>query len=168
VKDISDADLKRFPVEGVTWDDCQRFLARLNGKPKESGWVYRVPTQVEWEYACRGGPSPNKEDYSFDYYFDRPSNTLTSDRANFNHFLKRTCKVGSYAPNRLGLYDMHGNVHEWCDDKTRDPQGGWQHYSRSGSWQSPQNTFCRAASPGTPSPHRTRSTTLACAWPEFP
>ncbi|QDU21949.1 bifunctional serine/threonine-protein kinase/formylglycine-generating enzyme family protein [Urbifossiella limnaea] len=56
VKDIPDADLKRFPVENVSWDQCQIFVAKLNKLEKETGWVYRLPTEVEWEYACRGGP----------------------------------------------------------------------------------------------------------------
>ena len=56
VKDIADAELKRFPVENVSWDDAQLFLERLNKREKEAGWVYRLPKEAEWEYACRGGP----------------------------------------------------------------------------------------------------------------
>ncbi len=113
VKDISDADLKRFPVEQVSWDNCQLFIERLNKKEKEGGWVYRLPTEAEWEYACRGGPV-DKLDSAFDFYLDRPRNALLADQANFTPAegkgLQRTCKVGSYAPNPLGLYDMHANV----------------------------------------------------------
>ncbi len=122
VKDIPDADLKRFPVENVSWDQCQLFVAKLNKLEKETGWVYRLPTEAEWEYACRGGPMADKLDSAFDFYFAKPTNTLLPEQANFNGGtkenivgLKRTCKVGSYVANPLGLFDMHGNVSEWCD-----------------------------------------------------
>ena len=57
VKDITDEELKRFPVEQVSWDDAQLFLEALNKREKEAGWVYRLPKEAEWEYACRGGPT---------------------------------------------------------------------------------------------------------------
>jgi formylglycine-generating enzyme required for sulfatase activity len=117
VKDIPDADLKRFPVEGVSWDDCQLFVAKLNKLEKETGWVYRLPKEAEWEYACRGGPMADQADSAFDFYFAKPTNNLLPDQANFGEELKRTCKVGSYEANRLGLFDLHGNVWEWCDDR---------------------------------------------------
>jgi formylglycine-generating enzyme required for sulfatase activity/serine/threonine protein kinase len=118
VKDIVDAELKRFPVESVSWDDAQLFLERLNRAEQETGWVYRLPTEAESEYSCRGGPLSDKLQSAYDFYFDKPTNQLLPMQANFggDKGLKRTCKVGSYPPNRLGLYDMHGNVHEWCDD----------------------------------------------------
>src|ERR1019366_5491640 len=94
VKDIPDADLKRFPVDDVSGEDCQEFLDRLNTKFKESGWLYRLPTDKEWEYACRGGPLPKKEDYGFDFYLDVPTNSLEK-KANFGKLLNRTSRVGS-------------------------------------------------------------------------
>jgi formylglycine-generating enzyme required for sulfatase activity len=115
VKDISDADLKRFPVEMVSWDDCRMFIDRLNEKCKEGGWTYRLPTTKEWEYACRCGPLTDRSLSAFDFYLDKPRHDLV-EQANFNDILHRTCKVGSYRPNRLGLFDMHGNVWQWCDD----------------------------------------------------
>src|SRR5262249_34953690 len=120
VKEISDSDLKRFPADSVSWDAAQDFIRRLNEKAKIPGWEYRLPKEAEWEYACRGAlplDKPPDSEYGYDFYLDKPSNTLLPNQANFNHVLKRTCKVGSYKPNRLGLYDMHGNVHEWCDDR---------------------------------------------------
>ena len=69
MKDIPDEELKRFPVEGVSWDDTQDFLKVLNAQEKEAGWVYRLPKAAEWEYACRGGPRANVFDYGNDYLF---------------------------------------------------------------------------------------------------
>jgi serine/threonine protein kinase/Leucine-rich repeat (LRR) protein len=143
VQNVSDADLKRFPVEYVSWDQCQLFAEKLNQLEKEKGWVYRLPTDVEWEYACRGGGNISDLEYEFDYYFEQPTNAAAPDQANF-HFgenaLNRTCKVGSYKPNRLGLCDMHGNVWEWCQDEVMDNGvskrptlgGGWELDSFSG------------------------------------
>jgi serine/threonine protein kinase len=147
VKDVSDADLKRFPVEQVSWDDCQLFIERLNKREKESGWVYRLPKEPEWEYACRGGPV-DKLDSAFHFYFAKPTNTLLPDQANFDcgneRALKRTCKAGSYEPNLLGLYDMHGNVHEWCDDAEKATDGASHRVNRGGSWGH-DSGYCRAA-----------------------
>lgn len=144
VKDIADADLKRFPVEQVSWDDCQAFLKVVNEKTKEADWVYRLPTEAEWEYACRGGPSSNKFDYGFDFYFEKPSLQLLPDQANFNSILNRPCQVGAYQPNQLGLYDMHGNLFEWCDDEWKDDQGASRRVRRGGGWAY-ISANCRAA-----------------------
>ena len=147
VKEVSDADLKRFPVEMVSWDDCQVFIERLNKKEKESGWVYRLPTANEWEYACRGGPV-DKLTSAFDFYFAKPTNTLLPDQANFNpgneRALKRTCKVGSYEQNLLGLYDMHGNATEWCDIAATGGGEALLGVNRGAAWFSPSGE-CRAA-----------------------
>jgi len=135
VKGVKWQDLKRFPVEEVSWAEAQNFAARVSSKTKEAGWVYRLPTQVEWEYACRGGPMDEPFYSTFDYYLQKPSNLLLPSEANFDHpkALKRTCKVGSYPPNRLGLYDMHGNVLEWCLDEIKDDKGAWR-VGRGGCW----------------------------------
>jgi eukaryotic-like serine/threonine-protein kinase len=152
VKHIPDADLKRFPVDTVSWEDCQRFLVRLNEKLKEDGWAYRLPREAEWEYACRGGPLPNKEDYGYDYYTGTPTNTLLPERANFaDSGLKRTCKVGSYPPNRLGLYDMHGNVFEVCEDSLTDGSGNPVVPLMGGGWLDPAG-FCRVSGRGLGAP----------------
>lgn len=148
VKDISDADLKRFPVELVSWDDCKTFLAKLNEQVKEPGWQYRLPKETEWEYACRGGPMADRFDRHFDFYLDRPMNRLQPNQANFEYGngLKQTCKVGSYKPNKLGLYDLHGNAWEWCDDlfDSSDPARASLRNRRGGQW-AVNAEFCRAA-----------------------
>ncbi len=141
----------RFPVEKVSWDDCQRFVRALNDKVKEAGWSYRLPWAVEWEYACRGGPMKEKDDSPYrasDYYFEMPTIILLPAQANFatadGTGLKRTCKVGDYQPNRLGLYDMHGNVWEWCQDEMETNERGLLRVHLGGSW-SWDATCCQAS-----------------------
>ncbi len=82
-------------MENVAWDDVQAFLERLNNAEKGAGWVYRLPTAAEWEYACRGGPLSDKSESAYDFYFDKPTNQLLPEQANVSRFLQRTCKVGS-------------------------------------------------------------------------
>jgi formylglycine-generating enzyme required for sulfatase activity len=126
VKNISDAELKLFPVEKVSWDDAQGFIKKLNEKEAGRSYVYRLPSEAEWEYACRGGAT-SEEECSYHFYLDKPTNDLSSKQANINGnfpfgkadkgpYLGRPTKVGSYAPNKLGLYDMHGNIWQWCAD----------------------------------------------------
>ncbi len=151
VKDIKDVDLKRFPVETVSWDDCQLFIEQLNKREKEAGWVYRLPKSEEWEYACRGGPV-DKLVSAFDFYFAKPTSTLSPEQANFDNRQMRTCKVGLYEPNSLGLYDIHGNVWEWCEDAVTGADGASRRPDRGGGW-SHGSGYCRAAlrRAGTPS-----------------
>ena len=146
VKDIPDAELKRFPVESVSWEDCQRFVSRLNERQKEPGWVYRLPKATEWEYACRGGPMADRPESAFEFYLAEPAKTLLPKQANFMHGGRpiRTCKVGSYPPNRLGLCDMHGNVWEWCDETEKAADGAVHQFIRGGAWNG-AFWFCRAA-----------------------
>ncbi|MEN3333038.1 MAG: hypothetical protein V7641_2403 [Blastocatellia bacterium] len=104
------------PVENVSWYDAQKFVDKLNAR--NDGYIYRLPTEAEWEYACRAGTTT---EFAF-------GNSLNSEQANFNgNFpygnapngknLGHLAVVGSYKPNAWGLYDMHGNVEEWCEDR---------------------------------------------------
>jgi formylglycine-generating enzyme required for sulfatase activity len=144
VKDIPDADFMRFPMENLTGDDAQAFLKRLNDLEKVAGWVYRLPNAAEWEYACRGGPLLDKADSAYDFYFDKPTNQLLPIQANADRNLNRTCKVGSYEPNHLGLYDIHGNVWEWYNDPENTVDGAPSREPRGGGW-STQPVSCTAA-----------------------
>jgi serine/threonine protein kinase len=144
VKNLNDADLKRLPVDSVTWNQCQLFIAKLNKSEAEKGWTYRLPKEVEWEYACRGGPMAEKLDSAFDFYFAHPTNTLILMEANFNNGTlddyvgqNRPSRVGSFAPNALGLHDMHGNLWEWCEDSDKTFEGASGFANRGGSWGSP-------------------------------
>ena len=104
------------PVESVTWNEVQEFLRRLNAR--NGGARFRLPTEAEWEYACRAG--------STSAYSGGPR--LTTDAANYDgryplpgqengRFRGSTTPVRSFAPNAWGLYDLHGNVWEWCADE---------------------------------------------------
>jgi formylglycine-generating enzyme required for sulfatase activity len=151
VLDISDEELKLFPVESVSWDEAQAFLKKLSEKYRESGYLYRLLSEAEWEYACRGGAT-SLEECSYHFYFDRPTNDLSSKQANFNgNFpfgkapkgpdLQRTTRVGAYPSNKLGLCDMHGNVWQWTDTVWADGPG---RVRRGGSWDD-SSTGCLAA-----------------------
>jgi len=146
LKDISDSDLKRFPVESVTWEECQLFIEKLNTMENDSGYVYRLPREVEWEYACRGG-SIQEQDSKFSFYLSMPSNDLIPEQANYSFpgSLGRPVKVGCYVPNALGFYDMHGNVWEWCEDVMSSADGITFHVYRGGSWFN-DAAHCSAAS----------------------
>jgi formylglycine-generating enzyme required for sulfatase activity len=149
VLDVSDEELKLFPVETVSWDDAQEFIKKLNERERGRGYSYRLPTQAEWEYACRGGATSEAE-CSYHYYFDKPTNDLSPEQANFScdplrrgapkgpkgRDLDRTTRVGAYPSNKLGLCDMHGNVWQWCADiiPAVDPREVDQRALRGGSW----------------------------------
>jgi formylglycine-generating enzyme required for sulfatase activity len=139
---ISEDELKHFPVESVSWNDVQAFLRTLNERERKSGWLYRLPTEAEWEYACRGGPI-SKEQSAYHFYAGNPSNDLSSESANFRGIfpagtaprgkdLQRTSRVGQYPANALGLHDMHGNVSQLCADPPKS--GGPSRPTRGGNW----------------------------------
>jgi formylglycine-generating enzyme required for sulfatase activity len=115
-KDRPDSD--RRPVEQVNWYDAVEFCARLS---KLTGGEYRLPSEAEWEYACRAGTTTA-------FHFGE---TITGELANYDaiytyadepdgEYRQQTIPVGQFPPNAFGLYDMHGNVWEWCAD-TRHP-----------------------------------------------
>jgi len=89
VVDISDEELKWFPVESVSWDDAQAFIKKLNEKERGSGYFYRLPTEAESEYSCRGGAT-SEEECSYLFYFARPTNDLSLEQANFDTSVDQT------------------------------------------------------------------------------
>jgi formylglycine-generating enzyme required for sulfatase activity len=141
---VAGMDTKRFPVEQVSWRDALEFCRRLG--ELEPGKNYDLPTEAEWEYACRAG---SVTAFSF-------GANLSSRQANFNQGLGRTCAVGAYPANVFGLFDMHGNVWEWCKDcydaayydksPISDPEctQGENRVLRGGAWNY-RTSYCRCA-----------------------
>ena len=102
----------KLPETNVSWEDCQEFIKKLNAKT-DGG--YRLPTEAEWEYACRAGTTTA---YSF-------GDEITPKEANYSDSkIDKPVAVGSYKPNAFGLYDMHGNVFEWCENWYGDYPAG--------------------------------------------
>jgi formylglycine-generating enzyme required for sulfatase activity len=140
------------PVEQVTWFNARSYCATLTAQQAAlgavpSGYEYRLPTEAEWEYACRAGTTTSWN----------VGNSLSCSQANHysnGYCVGQTSVVGSYAPNAWGLYDMHGNVLEWCLDSyagysssaVTDPfvTGGPNRVIRGGAWGSNSNN-CRSA-----------------------
>jgi len=138
------------PVEKVSWADAQIFLTRLNAQQSANipaGWAYVLPTEAEWEYACRAGTTTA---YSW-------GATIATSNANYSTSgLSQTSDAGNYAANPWGFFDMHGNVYEWTADwyavyssgAQTDPTGpasGSRRVLRGGSWIDTV-TFLRSAS----------------------
>jgi formylglycine-generating enzyme required for sulfatase activity len=157
----------KLPVENVSWFEAARFLKKLSEK---TNMKFRFPTEAEWEYACRAGTTT-----AFN-----TGTTIDSDLANYDasepyadgitgKYLKRTTAIGSYAPNAFGLYDMHGNVWEWCNDiydenyykqaPLTDPKGpleGKTKVIRGGAWKE-YAYKCRSADRNSRGPKDTQS-----------
>jgi formylglycine-generating enzyme required for sulfatase activity len=162
-------DLSR-PVELVSWIDATNYCGQLTSQEQSAGrlpagWAYRLPTESEWEYACRAGTAGA-------FHF---GNAIHGGMANFQDeheydadigdihipnppipWLARTTAVGSYPPNAWGLHDLHGNVHEWCQDwlgaypagsvtDYQGPASGSGRVFRGGSWDY-WGRYCRSAS----------------------
>ncbi len=137
----------RRPVEMVSWDDAQDFIGKLNERERKAGhlpagWSYSLPTESEWEYACRAGTDTA-------YSFGNGSGPLEDYAWYGGNSGRTTHEVGKRKPNAWGLYDIHGNVWEWCSDwkgdyplnAVTDPKGpdtGGDRVIRGGSW------FCSA------------------------
>jgi len=134
------------PVERVSWNDVQEFIRKLNEK---SGKKYRLPTEAEWEYAARGGIKSKGYKYA-------GSNTI-GKVAWYTGNSSNTKSVGQRAPNELGIYDMSGNVWEWCADwyandyyanspknNPKNTTPGSYRVCRGGSWRSPPSCCCLA------------------------
>jgi len=108
-----------FPMENVTWREAGAFCATLSNLPEEkkAGRRYRLPTEAEWEYACRAGATtPFASGKSLSSQQANCNGNFPYGGADKGPFLGQTAKVGSYAANAWGLHDMHGNVAEWCAD----------------------------------------------------
>jgi len=137
-------DIDDLPVEFVSWYDAVEFCQRLSALPEEisAGRSYRLPTEAEWEYACRAGTNTR---FQF-------GNEFRPGTSNMNNIYQSTLSRGSFRPNDFGLYDMHGNVLEWCQDwhspnyysesTTIDPKGPAfpdedHHVLRGGGWAFP-------------------------------
>ncbi len=151
------------PVERVSWEDCQEFIRKLN---EQTGQRFRLPTEAEWEYAARGGQKSRGYKYSgsntldaVGWYYENSGNrrlddsNWQSDQLNANNC--RTHEVKTKQPNELGIYDMSGNVWEWCQDwygsysssAQSNPTGassGYYRVLRGGGWSS-RARYCRVS-----------------------
>ena len=139
------------PVEWVSWDDCQEFIRKLNAL---TGQHFRLPTEAEWEFACRGGNNSRGYKYSGSNYIDNVA-------WYWDNSGKKTHPVATKSPNELGIYDMSGNVWEWCSDWYGDyssgaqtnPKGPYDEWDRvhrvlrGGSWNI-YASFCRSSTRG--------------------
>lgn len=143
---------KRNPVEGITWVQAQEFVALLNDK---TGLNYHLPTEAEWEYAAKGGGL--NEGFKYSGY-----SVLGACGWYYSNSESMTHEVGTKNPNGLGIYDMSGNVREWCNDwfdyytytdvdNPKGPDYGNMKINRGGSWTTPaincRNTYRQTDSP---------------------
>lgn len=137
-------DSNFLPVENVSWDDCQKFIRKLN---EMTGKEFRLPTEAEWEYAARGGSKSKGYEYSGSNDADSVAWNKGWNWSDENSDIRHPQPVGKKFPNELGLYDMSGNVWEWCSDwyggysssaqtNPKGPFSGEYRVMRGGSWSS--------------------------------
>ena len=146
---VSGLDTSDFPMENISWNDCTALVAALNKEDRE-GWRWSLPTEAQWEYACRAGST---EPYAGDGYLD--------DMGWYDDNCDMTHPVGQKRANAWGFHDTHGNVWEWCADwygeygrpatDPRGPASGKFRVLRGGSW-SRSARGCRSAYRGRCSP----------------
>jgi formylglycine-generating enzyme required for sulfatase activity len=158
-KNLSENKDPRNPVEMVSWEESNRFISELNSRAKGTDYhlQYRLPTEAEWEFACRAdtttafncGDSLDASQSNFDGNFPCGKGAM-------GEYRKKTLPVGQFKPNAWGLHDMHGNVSEWCQnygydvygsEAVTDPKGadvGSVRVVRGGAWHNPAS-FCRSA-----------------------
>jgi formylglycine-generating enzyme required for sulfatase activity len=154
------------PVEKVSWGEAMEFCRKMTVRERGAGrlpkgYEYSLPTEAQWEYACRAGTR------SATAFGDALSSTQANFDGNYPYnggakgpYLGKTAKVGSYAPNGWGLYDMHGNVWEWCLDwysdklpvgsvtDPRGPSSGSYRVKRGGGWVATVSTAGRRTAAG--------------------
>ena len=151
---ITEKPREGYPKTEISWNDCQEFIKKLN---QLTGKNFRLPTEAEWEYAARGGRKSHGYKYS-------GSNTLKKVAWHEGNSTKSSHRVGTKSPNELGIYDMSGNVYEWCADwfdenfydisyqtNPTGPSLGSRHVRRGGSWSGYAQS-CRVAYRGNSSP----------------
>jgi formylglycine-generating enzyme required for sulfatase activity len=158
---VKNVDSSNHPVDRVSWEDAVEFCKRLSELPEEkaAGRVYRLPTEAEWEYACRAGSNApfgfGGLELADDYCWS------SSNSQGISH------PVGQKDPNAWGLHDMHGNVKEWCGDWAGDypevavsdptgPSEGFSRMIRGGSWLMPAE-LCKSGCRSNGFPPDTRS-----------
>ncbi|MEI8373597.1 MAG: formylglycine-generating enzyme family protein, partial [Planctomycetota bacterium] len=143
------------PVEQVSWDECQQFLIKLNAKSGGRGGKFVLPTEAQWEYACRAGSTG-------EFCFEGDEKKLGEYAWYDENSGSETHPIGKKKPNAFGLYDMHGNVWEWCQDgygtygaeAVTNPSGpttGSLRVFRGGGWYDGAR-HCRSADRGWSTP----------------